>query len=1303
LGGTLIKALSGGTVSFGAGESVDINLIGSKTLNASDGTRNADSNAFTITHAAPASLAWTTQPTDPTVAGADISVAIELRDTFGNLVSTGAEASANVTLTKSAGTGTLGGTLIKPLSGGTVSFAAAEGVNIDLIGSKTLNADDGTRNADSNAFTIGHAPASSLVWTVQPSDPTIAGANITPTIVVRDSFGNLVSTGADATANITLSKQAGTGTLGGTLTKAAVGGSVSFGAGEAVNIDLIGSKTLRATKADTTGGGGTASFFTDSSAFTINHAAPNSLAWTTQPTDPTVAGADISVAIELRDTYGNLVSTGAEASANVTLTKSAGNGTLGGTLVKALSGGTVSFGAGESVDIDLIGSKTLNASDGTRNADSNAFTITHAAPASLAWTTQPTDPTVAGADINVALELRDTYGNLVSTGVEASANVTLTKSAGTGVLGGTLIKALSGGTVSFGAAESVDINLIGSKTLNASDGTRNADSNAFTITHAAPASLAWTTQPTDPTVAGADINVALELRDTYGNLVSTGAEASANVTLTKSAGTGTLGGTLIKAFSGGTVSFAAAESVDINLIGSKTLNASDGTRNADSNAFTITHAAPASLAWTTQPTDPTVAGADINVALELRDTYGNLVSTGAEASANVTLTKSAGTGTLGGTLIKALSGGTVSFAAAEGVNIDLIGSKTLNADDGTRNADSNAFTIGHAPASSLVWTVQPSDPTVAGANITPTIEVRDSFGNLVSTGADATANITLSKQAGTGTLGGTLVKAASGGSVSFGAGEAVNIDLVGSKTLRATKADTTGSGGTISFFTNSNAFTINHAPASQIVYTTSVTDPTAAGADIVPVLEIRDPYGNPVTTGADATANVTLSLQAGTGTLGGTLTKAAASGVATFTATEGVNIDLAGAKTLRATKADTTGGGGTVAAFVDDGFNISLPSAPTSITLFDPGSEPSNDTTPTFTVGGVSNGYTIKLYTNNTCTSGVIGSGVSGGASVNVTVAPPLTTGTYDIYATQTDTYTNESACTTVFYDDYDLDATPPNPATGGALASAWAASSATSPQFSWTASGSGDVDHYEVALGTSVGGTTATGGWVNPSDTSTTHIFTSLTLTECSGGTPVYYPSVRVHDTVGNISTELNYGSGFRWDNTNPGAPGVPDVSAGDAEATKSPTTTWTAGTDNCELSHYQMAIGTTSGGTDIQGFTNIGNVTSYQAVNGVGGFTLALSPGIYYYTTIRTVDSSGKVSSTQTSSQWRYIVAPDAVSDLAYASRTTTTVEMSWTAPNNNGTPITDYLIEYKETSSGTWLNFDDGVSAGTTATVT
>jgi hypothetical protein len=47
---------------------------------------------------------------------------------------------------------------------------------------------------------------------------------------------------------------------------------------------------------------------------------------------------------------------------------------------------------------------------------------------------------------------------------------------------------------------------------------------------------------------------------------------------------------------------------------------------------------------------------------------------------------------------------------------------------------------------------------------------------------------------------------------------------------------------------------------------------------------------------------------------------------------------------------------------------------------------------------------------------------------------------------------------------------------------------------------------------------------------------------------------------------------------------------------------------------------------------------------------------------------------------------------------------VALSWTAPSNTGnTAITDYVVEYKLSADSLWTTFNDGVSTGTTATVT
>jgi fibronectin type 3 domain-containing protein len=61
----------------------------------------------------------------------------------------------------------------------------------------------------------------------------------------------------------------------------------------------------------------------------------------------------------------------------------------------------------------------------------------------------------------------------------------------------------------------------------------------------------------------------------------------------------------------------------------------------------------------------------------------------------------------------------------------------------------------------------------------------------------------------------------------------------------------------------------------------------------------------------------------------------------------------------------------------------------------------------------------------------------------------------------------------------------------------------------------------------------------------------------------------------------------------------------------------------------------------------------------------------------------------------------APTAPTGLT-ATAGNTTAALSWTAPANGGSPITDYLVEYQP-SGGSWATFADGTSTATTATVT
>lgn len=82
---------------------------------------------------------------------------------------------------------------------------------------------------------------------------------------------------------------------------------------------------------------------------------------------------------------------------------------------------------------------------------------------------------------------------------------------------------------------------------------------------------------------------------------------------------------------------------------------------------------------------------------------------------------------------------------------------------------------------------------------------------------------------------------------------------------------------------------------------------------------------------------------------------------------------------------------------------------------------------------------------------------------------------------------------------------------------------------------------------------------------------------------------------------------------------------------------------------------------------------------------------------------DGTNNLSSQMDFSGTGQPVAANVINNLQVIVARTFDIEIAWSAPFDNYTPITDYIVEYKESSSGTWLLFNDGVSAGLTATVT
>lgn len=218
-----------------------------------------------------------------------------------------------------------------------------------------------------------------------------------------------------------------------------------------------------------------------------------------------------------------------------------------------------------------------------------------------------------------------------------------------------------------------------------------------------------------------------------------------------------------------------------------------------------------------------------------------------------------------------------------------------------------------------------------------------------------------------------------------------------------------------------------------------------------------------------------------------------------------------------------------------------------------------------------------------------------------------------------------------------------------------------------------------------------------NSSHTFTAEAYSADLTTSHNTGNGVYYLHIQANDTVFSLES-ATISVSFTMDTVLPLAPSGLSFDL-DATETSSSTLNWTVGSDDVEVSHYQLAVGTTSGGIDISDYTDIADGVSGKLSG------LVMVDGIDYFTSIRTVDSAGNVSSEITSDAWRVPGPPEAINSLASSSALKNEVSIGWSAPYHNGSAILDYIVEYraKEPADQPWILLAEGVGTDTTAQIT
>lgn len=711
-------------------------------------------------------------------------------------------------------------------------------------------------------------PAVALVFSVPPST-SVAAKKISPIVRVeaKDAQGN---TSVAYTGLVTIGLTPGTGSngaiLGGALQVAAVGGLATF---PDLSVNKVGTGYTLTASASTLGA-------VTSSAFDVTPGSAQQLAFTVQPSQTVSLDTMIpAVRVAALDAGGN-TATGFIGNVSVVIT--GGTGAVGAKLNGFRTEGAVAgIATFSSLNIDKAATGyTLTATaSGVSGTVSAPFTITAANGVRLAFTVDPSAAT-AGATITPTVQVSalDSAGNLDPT---FTGMVTVAIAPGTGRPGATLsgskTAAAIAGVASF-AGLSIDSAGTGYRLTATATGQTAATSATFDITAGTATRLAFDVQPsTQPSGHVIAPNVRVAAQDAYGNTDLSFA-GSVTVAIGHNPAGGTLAGTLTVAAFAGLATFNTL-SIDKAGVGYTLTAAATGMTPATSVAFDITGGSATQLMFTIQPSK-TTATAVITPAVEVtaRDSVGNAAS---GFTGNVTVTITPGTGTAGATL-----GGTRTVPAISGVatfsslSVDKVGTGyTLSATSGNlTTAVSLPFNITVGAASQLVFTMEPT-ATTAGTAISPAVQVTalDAGGN-IATGFTGTVTMAFGTNPAGGTLSGTKAVSAVAGVASF-SNLSVNLSASG-YTLAASASGLTGAAST--------AFTVTPGKATGLAFSVQPSS-ALAGATMAPAVQVTalDAFGN---TATGFTGTVTVSISAGTGaagaTLGGTLSQAAAAGLASF-------------------------------------------------------------------------------------------------------------------------------------------------------------------------------------------------------------------------------------------------------------------------------------------------------------------------------------------------------------------------------------------------------------------------------------
>jgi len=911
-------AAGNGVVTFTDLE-IDVAQTNKQLTASASGFTNGTSSVFSVLPAAASKLVIQTQPSPTATAGAVFvqQPVIWIADQFGNLRS--GDNGVMVTAARNAGSGSLQGTTSASSINGVVSFGnLAHNVGTTI----TIDfASAGLTSATSGNVVVSPAAANKLAIQVQPASSATAGTLFAPQPVIRieDQFGNLRS--SDNSTAVIAARGAGSGTLQGTTSRTAINGIVSF-------TDLSHNVVTNISVLFTSG----SLISTTSTAIAVGPALADRLVFTTQPGNA-IAGAPFGLqpVLKTRDPFGNDSVAGLPASLMVTVNLTSGSGALQGTATldigTAAGNGTVSFA---NLRIDASGTnKQLTASaSGMTSGLSSMFTVSAAAATKLAIQTQPSGTVTAGAAFPTqpVIRIEDQFGNLRSS--DNSTLVSATRNAGTAVLqGAASVTAVNGlatfANLSYNKAETITVNFSGGSLT-------GATSSNVTVSAGAANKLVIQTQPSSAATAGEafPIQPVVRVEDQFGNLRS--GDNTTVVSSARATGSGTLQGVTTATASGGLASFSnlsypIAESMTATFSSSGLTSSTSSNVVLSAGPFAKLQllvpgetAAPGTVSGKTGTPTPQTADNSFDVTVRAVDTNWNLVNSVTDL---IGITSSDGAAILPGNAV--LVAGMQNF----GITLSTTGSRTITATDLTDGgktpstspainviaAQHTAATGGGAISADTVggtWTALtgPVYSEVASGNIgVGTIILNAPSGFVFDIGGTA-PNMLVTRLTGSGSssdnvnglssgtvaamtsitstqLTFTVTSSSQGGITCRLTWQNVRVRPVTGTPLATGKLSRSGTANVVALSTNSNLGLLREVPgaASRLAIQSQPSSTATAGLAFAqqPVLRVEDKFGNLRTN--DNSVVAVASRNAGSGTLQGTVSRMAVSGLISFT------------------------------------------------------------------------------------------------------------------------------------------------------------------------------------------------------------------------------------------------------------------------------------------------------------------------------------------------------------------------------------------------------------------------------------